>query len=126
MRRIALLALVLTAGCLGTLGVVPIDDGPGKAIGIDHAIGRIPIAAFGNSDGDLAMLQTTTNSPQSRERKRLAAFVWHTDAVREYAYDRATHVGRLAAGLDQAPRLGWTLISMKDDWKVVFPHELAK
>ncbi len=103
-----------------------IDDGPGKAIGIDHAIGRIPIAAFGNSDGDLAMLQTTTNSPQSRERKRLAAFVWHTDAVREYAYDRDTHVGRLAAGLDQAPRLGWTLISMKDDWKVVFPHELAK
>ena len=68
-----------------------LDDGPGKAVGIDHYIGRVPIAAFGNSDGDIAMLQTTTNSPQSKPRPRLAAFVWHTDAAREYAYDRDTH-----------------------------------
>ncbi|MFO1414882.1 MAG: HAD family hydrolase [Burkholderiales bacterium] len=104
--------------------VLLIDDGPGKAVGIDHAIGRIPIAAFGNSDGDLAMLETTTNSPQSRTRRRLAAFVWHTDGVREYAYDRDTTVGRLDRGLAEAPRLGWSLIDMKKDWKVVFPYEL--
>ena len=54
------------------------------------------------------------------------AFVWHTDGVREYAYDRDTHVGRLNAGLDLAPRHGWTLINMKSDWKVIFPFELAK
>jgi phosphoserine phosphatase len=106
--------------------VMLVDDGPGKAIGIDHNIGRIPIAAFGNSDGDLAMLETTTNSPQSRERPRFAAFVWHTDAAREYAYDRDTTVGRLNVGLDAASRHKWRLVSMKDDWKVIFPYELAK
>jgi phosphoserine phosphatase len=106
--------------------VMLIDDGPGKAVGMDHSIGRIPIASFGNSDGDLAMLQTATHSPASKQRKRFAAFVWHTDAVREYAYDRDTNVGRLSQGLDVAPRLGWTLISMKDDWKVIFPFELAR
>ena len=100
-----------------------LDDGPGKAVGIDHVIGRVPIAAFGNSDGDLAMLQTTTNSPASKARPRFAAFVWHTDAEREYAYDRNTTVGRLNEGLDLAPRLGWVLIDMKRDWKVIFPHE---
>jgi phosphoglycolate phosphatase-like HAD superfamily hydrolase len=101
-----------------------LDDGPGKAVGIDHYIGRVPIAAFGNSDGDIAMLQTTTNSPQSKSRPRLAAFVWHTDAAREYAYDRNTSVGRLDQGLTLAPQLGWFLIDMKKDWKVVFPYEL--
>ena len=101
-----------------------LDDGPGKAVGIDHVIGRVPIAAFGNSDGDLAMLQTTTNSPTSKQRPRLAAFVWHTDAVREYAYDRDTAVGRLNEGLSLAPNLGWHLINMKSDWKVVYPFEL--
>lgn len=101
-----------------------LDDGPGKAVGIDHFIGRAPIAAFGNSDGDIAMLQTTTNGPAAKSRPRFAAFVWHTDAVREYAYDRDTHVGRLSEGLDLAPKLGWTLIDMKKDWKVVFPYEL--
>jgi hypothetical protein len=106
--------------------VMLINDGAGKATGIDHAIGRIPIAAFGNSDGDLAMLETTTNSPQSGERRRLAAIVWHTDAAREYAYDRDTHVGRLSAGLDAAPARGWQLLDMKSDWKIVFPFELAR
>ena len=103
-----------------------LDDGPGKAVGIDHYIGRVPIAAFGNSDGDLAMLETTTQSPTSRAHPRLAMFVWHTDAVREYAYDRDTSVGRLNVGLDAASRHSWRLISMKDDWKVIFPYELAK
>ena len=101
-----------------------LDDGPGKAVGIDHYIGRVPIAAFGNSDGDIAMLQTTTNSPQSKSRPRLAAFVWHTDSVREYAYDRNTSVGRLDQGLTLAPQLGWFLIDMKKDWKIVYPYEL--
>ena len=106
--------------------VMLLDDGPGKAIGIDHYIGRVPIAAFGNSDGDLAMLETTTQSPTSRAHPRLAMFVWHTDAAREYAYDRDTSVGRLNVGLDAASRHSWRLISMKDDWKVIFPYELAK
>jgi phosphoserine phosphatase len=101
-----------------------LDDGPGKASGIHRSIGRTPIAAFGNSDGDLAMLETATQSADSRQRPRLAAFVWHTDASREYAYDRNTSVGRLARGLELAPRLGWHLIDMKRDWKVVFPYEL--
>ncbi len=103
--------------------VMLIDDGPGKAVGIDHFIGRVPIASFGNSDGDIAMLSTATHSPSSRERKRFGALVWHTDAAREYAYDRDTSVGRLSQGLELAPRLGWTLIDVKSDWKVVFPFE---
>ncbi len=109
-----------------TASVMLIDDGPGKATGIDHSIGRVPIAAFGNSDGDLEMLETTTRSSESARGKRLAAFVWHTDAVREYAYDRDTTVGRLDRGLSEAPRLGWLLIDMKRDWKVVFPFEVVK
>lgn len=116
------------AGDVATVAAEPklmlLDDGPGKAVGIDHVIGRVPIAAFGNSDGDLAMLQVTTNSPESKSRPRFAAFVWHTDAVREYAYDRNTSVGRLNEGLDLAPRLGWYLIDMRKDWRVIFPYEL--
>ncbi len=104
--------------------VALVDDGPGKAVGIQRNIGRLPIAAFGNSDGDLAMLETTTQSPHSGQYPRLSAFVWHTDAVREYAYDRKSSVGRLDKGLDLAPKFGWTLIDMKRDWKVIFPYEL--
>ena len=103
-----------------------LDDGGGKGVSIDHFIGRVPIAAFGNSDGDIAMLQTTTHSPTSKQRPRFAALVWHTDAVHEYAYDRDTTVGRLNEGLDLAGKLGWTLIDMKKDWKVIYPFELAK
>lgn len=101
-----------------------LNDGPGKAVGIHRHIGRTPIAAFGNSDGDIAMLETTTNSPDSKRYPRLAALVWHTDATREYAYDRNTSVGRLDKGLTLAPHLGWHLIDMKRDWKVMFPFEL--
>jgi phosphoglycolate phosphatase-like HAD superfamily hydrolase len=93
-----------------------VNDGAGKPVGIEVLIGRRPIAAFGNSDGDLAMLQYTTTGPGLS----LGMIVHHDDAVREYAYDRESHVGKLDKGLDQYQAAGWTLISMKNDWKVVF------
>ncbi len=99
-----------------------IDDGPGKPVGIARNIGRRPVMAFGNSDGDLQMLQYTTGSPGAR----FGLIVHHTDAVREYAYDRDSAVGRLDKALDAAPANGWTVVSMKDDWKVIFPKEPAK
>jgi phosphoglycolate phosphatase-like HAD superfamily hydrolase len=100
-----------------------IDDGPGKPVGINRFIGRHPIFAFGNSDGDLEMLQWTTNGPQSGPRPRIGLIVHHTDAVREYAYDRHSAVGRLDKALDAAPKEGWFVVSMKDDWKRIFPSE---
>ena len=93
-----------------------VNDGAGKPVGIEVLIGRRPIAAFGNSDGDLAMLQYTATGPGAR----LGMIVHHDDAAREYAYDRDSHVGKLDKGLDQYKAAGWTLISMKNDWKVVF------
>jgi phosphoglycolate phosphatase-like HAD superfamily hydrolase len=96
-----------------------IDDGPGKPVGINRNIGRRPIIAFGNSDGDLQMLQYTT----SGAGLRLGLYVHHDDAVREYAYDRKSQIGRLDKGLDEAPKWGWQIISMKNDWKVIFPFE---
>ncbi len=93
------------------------DDKQGKPINIAAIIGKRPIAAFGNSDGDFQMLQWTTAGPG----KRLGMLVHHDDAAREYAYDRNSSIGRLAEGLDQYQAMGWGLISMKDDWKVVFP-----
>ncbi|MEO3474359.1 HAD family hydrolase [Roseomonas sp. CAU 1739] len=94
-----------------------VDDGPGKPVGIGRFIGRRPILAFGNSDGDVEMLQYTTTSPG----QRLGLLVHHDDAVREYAYDRDTHIGRLDRGLTLAPAAGWKVISMKDDWLRIFP-----
>ena len=94
-----------------------IDDKEGKPVGINLHIGRRPIAAFGNSDGDFQMLQWTTTGSGAR----LGMLVHHDDAVREYAYDRNSSVGRLAQGLDQYQAMGWGLISMKNDWKVIFP-----
>ena len=96
-----------------------IDDGPGKPEGIQKFIGRRPVMAFGNSDGDLQMLQWTTGAPGPR----FGLIVHHTDAVREYAYDRNTTVGRLDKALDLAPRNGWTVVDMKTDWKIIFPFE---
>jgi hypothetical protein len=93
-----------------------IDDKAGKPVGINKFIGRRPIAAFGNSDGDFEMLQWTTAAPGAR----LGVLVHHDDAEREVAYDRTSHIGRLARGLDEGPKLGWTLVSMKNDWKIVF------
>jgi phosphoglycolate phosphatase-like HAD superfamily hydrolase len=96
-----------------------LDDGPGKPVGIQMHIGRRPIAAFGNSDGDLQMLQWTA----AGSGPRFCLYVHHTDAAREWAYDRQSHVGRLDKGLDEARAKGWTVVSMKDDWKRVFPFE---
>jgi hypothetical protein len=92
------------------------DDRSGKPIAIAQIIGKRPIAAFGNSDGDFQMLQWTT----AGSGRRLGMIVHHDDAAREYAYDRDSAVGKLADGLDQYRAMGWGLISMKDDWKVVF------
>ncbi len=100
-----------------------IDDGAGKAVGINRFIGRHPIFAFGNSDGDLEMLQWTTNGPDSGPKPRIGLIVHHTDAEREYAYDRHSAVGRLDKALDAAPKEGWHVVSMKDDWKQIFPTE---
>lgn len=96
-----------------------VDDRAGKPVGIQAAIGRRPIAAFGNSDGDFEMLEWTTAGAGAR----LGMLVHHDDAEREVAYDRAAAVGRLARGLDEAPARGWTVISMRDDWHRVFPEE---
>ncbi|WP_094193743.1 HAD family hydrolase [Bradyrhizobium viridifuturi] len=94
-----------------------IDDGPGKPVGINRFIGRRPIFAFGNSDGDLQMLQWTVAGSGAR----FAGIVHHTDAVREYAYDRDSKIGRLDKALDAASAGGWTVVDMKQDWNEVFP-----
>ena len=96
-----------------------IDDGPGKPVGIQTHIGRRPIAAFGNSDGDLQMLQYTAAGSGAR----LMLIVHHTDAEREYAYDRKSSIGRLDKALDEANAKGWTVVSMKTDWKKIFPFD---
>ena len=93
-----------------------VDDKEGKPVAIQQRIGRRPIAAFGNSDGDFQMLEWTT----SGAGLRLAMIVHHDDAAREFAYDRGSHVGKLERGLDEAAARGWTMISMKDDWKTVY------
>jgi hypothetical protein len=96
-----------------------IGDKAGKPVGINSHIGRRPIAAFGNSDGDLQMLQWTAAGPG----KRFCLFVHHTDAKREWAYDRKSIVGQLDKGLDEAKAKGWTVVDMKADWKTIFPAE---
>ena len=98
-----------------------IDDKAGKPVGINEHIGRRPIAAFGNSDGDLEMLQWTT---LGADGPRFGMIVHHTDAEREYAYDRKSSVGKLDAALDAAAVNGWTVVDMQKDWKVIFPFEL--
>lgn len=96
-----------------------IDDGPGKPVGIQMRIGRKPILASGNSDGDLQMLQYTCipHGPS------FCLYLHHTDADREWAYDRDSHIGRLDKGLDEAAARGWTVVDMKTDWAQVFPTE---
>jgi len=96
-----------------------IDDREGKPIAINQHIGRRPIAAFGNSDGDLQMLQWTTAGSGAR----FALLVHHTDAEREWAYVRASPIGRLDKALDEAQAKGWTVVDMKNDWKIIFPFE---
>jgi hypothetical protein len=93
-----------------------IDDGPGKPVGINKFIGKKPIAAFGNSDGDQQMLEWTATGKPS-----LMLVVHHTDAEGEYAYDRKSAVGKLDKALDEASAKGWIVVDMKKDWRTIFP-----
>jgi len=94
-----------------------VDDHAGKPVGIQRFLGRRPVMAFGNSDGDFEMLEWTTTGPGPR----FGALVHHTDAEREFAYDRKSPVGQLARGLDEAAQRGWVLIDMKRDWETIYP-----
>ena len=94
-----------------------IDDKDGKPVGIQQHIGRRPIAAFGNSDGDQQMLQYTAAGSGAR----FCLLVHHTDAEREFAYDRKSHIGKLDKAWDEAQVKGWTVVDMKDDWKTIYP-----
>jgi len=96
-----------------------IDDKEGKPVGINSHIGRRPIAAFGNSDGDLQMLQWTA----AGEAQNLIVIIHHTDEKREWAYDKDSHIGRLNKALEEANKNGWTVVDMKEDWKVIFPFD---
>ena len=97
-----------------------IDDKEGKPVAINQHIGRRPIAAFGNSDGDLQMLQWTA----AGDGRRLMLLVHHTDAEREWAYDRESHIGRLDKAMDEAQAKGWIVGDMKKDWKVIYPFQV--
>jgi hypothetical protein len=96
-----------------------INDKEGKPVGVHKFIGRRPIVAFGNSDGDLQMLQWTAVG----EGPRLAALIHHTDAEREWSYDRQSQIGRLDKALDEGMERGWTIVDMKEDWKRVYSFE---
>ena len=96
-----------------------IDDKEGKPVGINAHIGRRPVAAFGNSDGDLQMLQWT----MAGQGVRFALLVHHTDGEREWAYDRDSHIGRLDKALEEAHEKGWTVVDMKNDWKQIYPDK---
>lgn len=98
-------------------GIAFIDDKEGKPVAISSRIGRRPIFAAGNSDGDFQMLEWTT----AGDGPRFALIVHHTDAEREWAYDRDSHIGQLSRGLDEAAQRGWLLVDMKNDWTTIFP-----
>ncbi len=97
------------------------DDKDGKPLNIQKIIGKKPVLASGNSDGDLQMMQWAA----SNEYKSFMLYLHHTDAEREWAYDRDSHIGKLDKGLDQANKDGWTVIDMAKDWKVIYPFELT-
>jgi phosphoglycolate phosphatase-like HAD superfamily hydrolase len=96
-----------------------VDDGPGKPVGINRFIGRRPILAFGNSDGDQQMLEWTAAGAGARFK----GIIHHTDAVREYAYDRNSNIGRLDKAWDEAIRRKWIVVDMKNDWNTIYPFE---
>jgi phosphoglycolate phosphatase-like HAD superfamily hydrolase len=96
-----------------------IDDGPGKPVGINRHIGRRPVFAFGNSDGDHQMLQWTAAGPG----RRFIGIVHHTDAEREWAYDRTSHIGKLDKAWDEAVAKGWTVVDMKSEWSRIYPFD---
>lgn len=98
-----------------------VDDKDGKPVGINQVIGRRPVAAFGNSDGDQQMLEWTA----AGKGARLMMLVHHTDAVREYAYDRNSKIGTLNTALDEALAKGWVIADMKRDWKTIFPPQVT-
>jgi hypothetical protein len=98
-------------------GIALIDDKAGKPVGIQRFIGRRPVFAFGNSDGDQQMLQWTTAGAGAR----FAGIVHHTDAEREFAYDKPSHIGQLDTALTEAKAKGWTVVDMKKDWKTIYP-----
>jgi len=100
-------------------GIEFVDDKEGKPVGINRFIGRRPIAAFGNSDGDLQMLQYTA----AGDGARFMALVHHDDGTREWAYDRESSIGRLDQALNEAGQRGWTVISMANDWNRIFPFQ---
>jgi len=95
-----------------------IDDKEGKPVGIHQHIGKRPVFAAGNSDGDYAMLQWTTTAT---DYPRFGLIVHHTDSVREWAYDRQSHIGKLEKGLDDAEKFGWVVVSIAKDWKTIYP-----
>lgn len=96
-----------------------IDDKEGKPVAIHQHIGKRPVFAGGNSDGDYEMLEYTSKG----EGPRFGLIIHHTDSIREYAYDRNSSIGRLVKGLDNAPKFNWSVVDMKNDWKVVFPFD---
>ncbi len=96
-----------------------IDDKEGKPVNIERIIGKIPAIAFGNSDGDLAMLQYTASGGTNR----LMGYIHHTDSIREYAYDRESHIGKLDKGMDEAIEKNWLVVDMAKDWKTIYPNE---
>ena len=100
-------------------GIEFVDDKVGKPVGIDSRIGKRPIFAAGNSDGDFQMLEYT----MAGEGPRFALLVHHTDAEREFAYDRDSHIGKVARGLDEGPVRGWLIVDMAEDWKTVWPSD---
>jgi len=104
---------------IGSSGKQKFEMRDGKPVAIQHYIGRRPVAAFGNSDGDLQMLQWTAAGSGAR----LMVLIHHTDAEREWAYDRKSSIGRLDKALDEAQKRGWTVVDMKQDWKSIFPFE---
>ncbi len=98
------------------------NDKDGKALNIQKIIGKKPVFSSGNSDGDLAMMQYAA----SNKYKSFMLYLHHTDPVREWAYDRDSHIGRLDKGLDEANEKGWTVIDMEKDWELIYPFELAE
>jgi hypothetical protein len=100
-------------------GIEFVDDKVGKPVGIDSRIGRRPIFAAGNSDGDFQMLEYT----MAGEGPRFAMLVHHTDAEREFAYDRDSHIGKLERGLDEGPQRGWLIVDMAQDWNTIWPAD---
>lgn len=99
-----------------------VDDGPGKPVGINQFIGRRPILAAGNSDGDQQMLEYTT----AGDGLRFGLIVHHTDGEREVAYDRPSPIGQLDKAWDEAKKKGWTVVDMKNDWKAIFPDKKSE